>query len=187
MIKKDNRGYVLITSLLLLLILTLVGLSAINTSTLENVMSGNMRLRERNESKCEAGTTISGPVVERVNFAYSDPNSDYDYKGFNNIIMDKSAENDFITTGFDADEILNNPDTAFTMDSEDGLPNVKSDIDNMNSDTAIRGNSIEFASGYEGHGKGLTGAWLTFYRANTTATGRADSEAGCAELYRYKK
>ena len=61
----DNKGYILITVLLLLLVLTVIGIAAIGTSTIENALSGNINLRERNVSKADAGTEISGAIIER--------------------------------------------------------------------------------------------------------------------------
>ncbi len=66
MIKSNDKGYILITVLLLLLVLTIVGMSAINTSTVENMLSGNIRLRETNFSMADAGIELSTAVIERA-------------------------------------------------------------------------------------------------------------------------
>lgn len=42
-IQKDQRGVVLVVSLLLLLVMTIIGLASMETSTLEEKMTGNLR------------------------------------------------------------------------------------------------------------------------------------------------
>ncbi len=66
MIKSNDKGYILITVLLLLLVLTIVGMSAINSSTVENMLSGNIRLRETNFSRADAGVELCSAVIERA-------------------------------------------------------------------------------------------------------------------------
>ena len=174
--EKKHEGYILITVLLLLLVLTILGMAAINTSTVENVLSGNIRLRERNISKADAGTEISGGLIERAV-------RESDITGFTNIISPTFASTsvDYLptelrTTAFDPDT----QDISFTVDTQ----NVTVDIDKMYSKW-IGGTAIEFASGYEGVGKSGGSGFYTFYRINATGFGMVLSNAEVGTIYRY--
>ena len=176
MSNRDNDGFILITVLLLLLVLTIVGIAAINTSTIENVLSGNIRLRERNISKADAGAEISSGLIERAL-------READIVGFSNIVSPTfiSTSPNYLptelrATAFDTDT----QDTAFTVDSQ----NVTVDIDKMYSKW-IGGTAIEFAAGYDGAGKSAGTGFYTFYRINSTGEGLAFSNADVGTIYRY--
>jgi Tfp pilus assembly protein PilX len=176
MTKRDNDGFILITVLLLLLVLTILGIAAINTSTVENVLSGNVRLRERNLSKADAGAEISSGLIERSV-------RESDITGFTNIVSPTFAStspdylpNELRAIAFDPDT----QDLAFTVDSQ----NVTVDIDKMYSKW-IGGTAIEFASGYEGAGKSAGSGFYTFYRINATGFGLVLSNADVGTIYRY--
>ena len=53
--QKGARGFVLVLALLILLVVTLIGLSAINTATFENQISGNNRVSAEAFYVAEAG------------------------------------------------------------------------------------------------------------------------------------
>jgi Tfp pilus assembly protein PilX len=177
MFKKEDKGYILITVLLLLLVLTVIGLAAIGTSTVENMLSGNIRLRERNLSKADAGTEISTAVVERTVRVQ-------DTQGFVNIINPVFASTspnylptELRTSIFDSDT----QDVLFVVDAQ----NVGVDIDKMYTKW-IGGTSIEFASGYEGIGKSGGSGFYTFYRINSTSTNvLVSAQAQVGAIYRY--
>lgn len=176
MTNRDHNGYILITVLLLLLVLTILGIAAINTSTIENALSGNVRLRERNLSKADAGVEISSGLVER---AVREGN----VTGFTSIISPNFAEtsvnylpNELRATPFDPDT----QDVAFVIDSQ----TVTVDIDKMYAKW-MGGTAIEFAAGYEGVGKSGGTGFYTYYRINATGFGLVLSNAEVGTIYRY--
>lgn len=174
MIEKKNNGYILITVLLLLLVLTVLGITAIHTSTIENALSGNVRLRERNISKADAGVEISGGVIERVVRENS-------IAGLTAIVSDPALGNELRTIAFDTDSsAAGTQDIAFLVDSQQ----VTVDIDKMYSKW-IGGTAIEFAAGYEGTGKSAGSGFYTFYRINATGFGLVLSNADVGTIYRY--
>lgn len=175
MTKRDNDGFILITVLLLLLVLTIIGIAAINTSTVENILSGNVRLRERNISKADAGIEISTGLIEH---AVREGN----IVGFTNIVLptfDPASisylPNELGTTPFDIDT----QDLAFSVDSQ----NVTVDIDKMYS-KRIPGCAMEFAAGGGGAGGGGSCIY-TYYRINATGSGLVLSNAEVGMIYRY--
>jgi Tfp pilus assembly protein PilX len=174
--KHDERGYILITILLLLLVLTVIGMAAISTSTIENVLSGNIRLHERNISKADSGAEVSSALIERAV-------REQDTLGFANIINPVFLTTDvnylpteLRTSAFNTDT----QDTAFVIDTQ----NVTVDIDKMYTKW-IGGTAIEFASGYEGTGKSGGSGFYTFFRINATGAGLVSSVAQIGEIYRY--
>ena len=174
-INKENNGYILVTVLLLLLVLTVVGLAAISTSTIENIMSGNMRLKGRNISRAEAGSEISRALIQRaVRFQ--------DIVGFQNIVNDAGLSNELRGVAFDPD-IVNGvivDDVVFAVAGQ----NATVDIDMMYS-RWIGGSAIEFASGYEGVGKGGSSDFYTFFRVNARGVDVRLSRSDVGALYRY--
>ena len=161
MLMKNDNGYVLVTVLLLLLVLTISGIAAIGTSTVENMLSGNIRLRETNLSTADAGSEICTAVIERAV-------REQDLKGFANIITDGNLPTELRSSSFSTDT----QDVGFSS----GNQNVSVDIDKMYTKW-MGGSAIEFASGYEGTGKSGSSGNYTFYRINSTSTGMLTSEA----------
>ena len=53
--QEDARGFVLVLALLMLLVVTLIGVNAIDTSTFENQISGNNRVSTEAFYVAEAG------------------------------------------------------------------------------------------------------------------------------------
>jgi len=60
---SNEDGFVLVTALTLLLVLTVIGFTAMGTSRFENMIAGNMRTREQNLLTAEAGLAFSAPVL----------------------------------------------------------------------------------------------------------------------------
>ncbi len=171
MIKKGDNGYILITTLLLLLVLTVVGLAAIGTSTLENMLSGNIRLRERNIAKADGAIEISTEVIDQVK------NSAGSTDNFANIITDPDLPDELYNSPFDADNCDSSPDITFTIDTHD----INVDIDRMYTKPAA-GSSIEFASGADGASNNNP---IIFFRINSCSEDIRDSSADVGTIYRY--
>jgi Tfp pilus assembly protein PilX len=175
MLKHNENGYILITSLLLLLVLTVIGLSAVNTSTVENKLSGNMRLREQNVIKADAGLGISTKIIEHLV-------REGDQTGFTDIIGDNNLETELRTVFFDCDSNEDPvPDVSYAVD--DAANNVNVDIDKMYNTWG--NDSIEFAAGYEGLGKGGASGFKVFYRINASSSGLVSSSAEVGSIYQY--
>lgn len=167
---KDDQGYILIVVLLLLLVLTVIGMAAIGTSTVENMLSGNMRLRERNVSKADAGAEISTAVIERTV-------REQDTQGFANIVSDPNLPTELRSTAFSGD---GNTDVSFVVAGQ----NVNVDIDKMYTKW-MGGTAIEFASGYEGTGKSGGSGFYSFFRINSSGDDLTNSTATVGTIYRY--
>jgi Tfp pilus assembly protein PilX len=175
MIKNNNRGYVLVTSLLMLLVLTVIGMAAIGTSTIENLLSGNIRLKERNEVRADGCTELSLMVIERAV-------RNEDVRGFTNIVTDASLADELRSGSFNSDT-LSVAQADITCNTGAGTTSV-ADIDMMYP-RWIGGTSLEFASGYEGLGKSGGSGFCTFYRINSSGSGLINSNTSIGAVYRY--
>jgi Tfp pilus assembly protein PilX len=170
MSKKGDGGYILIVVLLLLLVLTVIGLAAIGTSSIENILSGNIRLKERNVSKADAGAEISRAIIERTV-------REQDTQGFANIVNDVNLPTELRSTSFDPDT---NDDVIFAVSGQ----NVTVDIDKMYVKW-MGGTAIEFAAGYEGVGKSGGSGFYTFFKINSAGADLVNSVANVGTIYRY--
>ncbi len=169
---QNNKGYILVTVLLLLLVLTILGISAIQTSTVENMMSGNIRLRERNVAKADAGIEVSIPTIGRVV-------REQDTRFYTDLVQDANLVQELRAVSFSTDDIEASPDISYTVNN-DAAQQTDVDIDKM----YVRPiGDISYAGGYEGLGKG-SGLYI-YYRINATGQGLAGSEAVIGTVYRY--
>jgi Tfp pilus assembly protein PilX len=171
---RDNKGYVLVTSLLMLLVLTVIGMAAISTSTLDNLLSGNIRLRESNQAKADGCSEVSLMVIERAV-------RNEDLRGFATLVKDPNLTLELRSESFKADTL-----TTASADVECiGDTNAVVDIDMMYP-RWIGGTSIEFASGYEGLGKSGGAGFSTYYRVNASGSeALMNSMTNVGAIYRF--
>jgi len=163
--KSDEQGYILVIVLLLMVVLTIVGLAAISTSSLENMLSGNIRLRALNLSQADGGTELTTGLIQRVVRSM-------DTVGYSNLVTDATLATELRSDYFSTD----------TQDLSYG--NITVDIDYMYK-LAQKGCSQEQASGYEGIGKGSSKCMDFFYRINSESTDQANSQGTVGAIYRY--
>ncbi len=176
---ESEKGMVLIVSLLLLLVATVVGITALSTSTTKVMIAGNQRLSEMNFSSADGGISASTPIIETtaydraVSATYSaDPDITISLD-FTNEITGALAQ--------DGDTASVSPDIQFAL----GNTTVSVDVDYLYAGSPA-GSAIEFASGYEGFGKGAgSGGAEVYYTVNSLSQGDAGSESGVFAVYRY--
>jgi Tfp pilus assembly protein PilX len=153
---RNEDGMILITVILLMAIVALLGVIAINTSTVDIQISGNLRRVAAAFGGAEAGVDLSVPVIERTLAAGAlDPTS----LGSGNTINGDGDLASEIIGGLDnnGDSVSSaNPD--ITLASLGGVE-VKVDIDRMYSYN-LPGGAMEFASGYEGVGAAAAGGGI---------------------------
>lgn len=167
---KNERGFVLVVALVLLLVLSIIGVMGITSSTVENIMAGNTRLRSTHFFEADSGVQIAMPMVNQV---MGDKNND----GFAGLIPN------FKINAFVQELTLQPfaPDCRddFKFEGNDGLVSV--DIDRMYRRRAA-GCSIEFASEADIAGRCTN----VFYRINSTsASAETGAKATVGTVYRY--
>lgn len=178
---SNEQGFVLVISLLLLVVATVIGMLALATSTTEVMIAGNARLREINFSLADSGIELSRPIIENTVF-----NEAVDLTRYP-IINDTNLATELVgITGS-----IPNPDNPANNSSEadirfrSGVNTILVDIDYYFASPPV-GGAIEFASGYEGLGKGAgAGGAQIYYRINSYSVGPLGSMMGTGALYRY--
>jgi hypothetical protein len=170
---RNEQGVILITVLLLMAIVALIGVIAINTSTVDIQISGNLRRSSLAFGGAEAGTDLAVPIIERTIAAGAlDPTTigggTVDPSPLSGI--DLGAE---ITGGndYNLDTPAVNPDLALAnLGGAVGGVAVNVDIDRLYS-YALPGGALEFASGYEGVGAAAAGGGIgVLYRIESQGT-----------------
>src|SRR4030065_2167718 len=146
---NNERGAVLITTLLLIVIITLIGLIAINTATVDIQISGQTKRSAMACGGAEAGIDISIPVIEstlesRTLTPASITGAVYSADILSEILNDQLAT-----------ELATFTEDITLANIGQGVQ-VSIDIDRLNSVT-IPGGAIEFAAGYEGVGSSAAG------------------------------
>jgi hypothetical protein len=182
-ILKSQEGIVLAVSLLLLLVATVAGITALSTSTTNVMIAGNRRLSELNFSSADSGAFTTKPVINDTAF-----NGVVNVKYLADIDPLVKDAIDFageIGGGSGGDSALDNPDIGFSLGADESATTVFVDVDYLYAAYAP-GSAIEFASGYDGLGKGAgAGGAHIFYNVNSVSQGEVGSETEINAVYRY--
>lgn len=158
-----ERGTVLITALILLLLVTLAGIIAVTSSSVDTQIAGNARRVTMAFQGAEGGVNLSIPIIEDTILqaaltpaAPTGPITALDTANLEaEILGDSTAPTDTVTA---------TPD--ITMASLGGVA-VRTDIDWLYTDI-VEGGAAQFAMGYEGIGAGASAAGTaSLYRLNS--------------------
>lgn len=158
----NERGAILITVLILMVIIALIGTFAVNTSTVEIQISGNLKRTTSAFEGAEAGVGLSVPIIEKtLAVGTLDPTSFT--VGSDTVTPVSSLGNEIIGAA------MTNVTEDFEVPSLDGVK-VEADIDRLYSYT-LPGGAMQFAAGYEGVGASAAGAGVgVLYRIKSKGT-----------------
>ena len=170
---NNQRGSALIVALLMLVVLTLIGISATTTTTFELQISGNDKLYKRSFFAADGGTAAGSELVEqsieerdwtddstRGNVAILNGdfylNRDTD-AGIDPIPSDNPPNLDAVIP---LSAIVDTTASPFVLDTSVPHTNLKI----VGNSQLSSGSAVQLASGYEGKGKGAGGggAWIIF-------------------------
>lgn len=156
---NNEKGAILITMLLLMVIVTLIGVIAINTATVDIQISGNLKRVSTAMQGAEAGVDLSIPIIESTLAAGQLTTSSATISTVIGTLT--TIDNGATTLGSEiltdqaASELSTFTADIIIADIGQGVA-VNVDIDRLYS-YALPGGSLEFASGYEGVGAGAAG------------------------------
>lgn len=172
----NQNGMILVTVLLLMMVVAILGTIAINTSTIDIQIFGNLKKGSETMESAEAGVEISIPIIERTLAAGElEPTTitvngaSVDLSKVSGTTNPNNLGGEIIgASNYDADTVTgsgsNGPDVTMAMS---GGVNVKVDIDRLYSYT-LPGGALEFASGYEGVGAAAAGGGIgVLYRISS--------------------
>lgn len=161
---KNEQGFVLIVSLLMLVVLMIIGIAATNTTTLELQISGNDKVSKQTFYQADGGTQVGAELVED-----SIDRSGYANDGF--AVGPVTVQHrDFYLN--DATTVpapdWNNPDA--TMQQTSLIFRGATEI--------TPGSAIQMVAGYEGKGKAsASGGAVRIYDIWSRHSGDANSDA----------
>lgn len=159
---NNERGAILITILLLMAIVTLIGIIAINTATVDIQISGQTKRSSMAFGGAEAGVDLAIPVIENTlaNGVLPAMPSGYTIPSGSNLLGEIQSDPTVSPSTFDTDVSISNLNGVA----------VDIDIDRLYV-YVIPGSSLEFASGYEGIGAGAAGGGVgVLYRIDAQGT-----------------
>jgi len=159
---QNKDGYILITVLLMLLVLTVIGLAALGTSTVENLMSGNIRLKEVNFAAADGCNELGITILQALQD--DSPNQ------FSNLVTDTNL----------ATEGILDSDGPTDVTCMDGTETVTLDIDKINDAVPPPGSGNEFGNAYEG-----INILENYYRINAVAGNLAGSTRTVGSVYKF--
>lgn len=146
---KNEEGMVLVLVLVLLMIIAILGVMAINTSTIDIQIFGNQKLSSESFEVAQAGIDVSIPVIENTLIDGAAPV----FNPSDKIQLATDVMNEVLGVAVSADSVSNLPDVTVTME---GGANARTDIDRLYAQP-VAGGSLEFAGGYEGVGASAAG------------------------------
>jgi hypothetical protein len=141
-IRSNEKGSTLLLSVLILLLLTIIGIAATNTSTIEILISGNDKFHKMAFHQADGGTEVGIGLVEQ-SWASAGLYSTGDVNATNpNLYMNSNPG----TPPFAASDAHYGGNGTRTNLRVGGNPQLST------------GSAIQMAAGYEGIGKGTAGS-----------------------------
>lgn len=159
---QSQQGAALVIAIMILLILTVLGIYAVTTSTLETKIAGAERSYKVAFYTADTGEPVGVNIIKSIILNVPSDKSLLPAP-WNNIVLDNNLVlNEIFTDIRDADQVSDNTRDVDAWGNNLGLPeggNVElwMDIDRLSA-YQITGGAIQFASGYEGIGGGGGGS-----------------------------
>jgi hypothetical protein len=183
---NDQDGAVLVTSLLIMVIMSLIGVAALLISSVDIKSSRLDRLEKAAFYAADAGVEVVPEIINYYVMSTPDAagfpgNLRSDLQGvvrdryFLNEIMGYETNNDGL-----ADSPGNNPDAQITVQGRQ----INIDIDRFYTEHA-GGGSAESLASYDGAGTSGIGGMAMYYRATSRATAADDTTSNVEIIYRY--
>lgn len=179
-IRNDENGFVLITALLILVVLTIIGIAATTNTSLELQIAGNDKVHKETFYGAEGAAILGAELLEQ-NLNCPTGFGDGDLEATNAITV-AAASLDFARN-----EVPDSEETDFfdDLNADITLP-LNFDTSNTpntylrigGAATMLPGGSLQMAAGYEGAGKSAAGAGVArFYDIYSRHQGQSNSQA----------
>ena len=172
--RRTQHGYVLITSLIFLTVLTLVAVVSSQSTSFEYQMSSNLVLKERAFQSSETGRTGLGSVMDAHVFERDWDSAISMPAGLTVLDKDSSGASDMLFINNEAGEDLYNDSTLVSDadykidgngdgDFDDGGDVNATVVAYKTRSVAAKGAGTAMVAGYEGIGKGVAGGGFNVY------------------------
>ena len=189
-VKTGEEGFILVFTLLLLVVVTLLGVSSINTSVFESSMSANDALYKRAFSEADGGANVAGVVIEEN---VSCPNGFTETTGAHDALIGGNVMIKKVAAVSPYLALWKNPRSDAVKPTDlnrhayffyDALADPTGTVlprtnITLGGETVIAtGSSLQMAAGYEGRGKGMAGGGANIeYDAFSQHIGNRQSES----------
>ena len=158
-ILKNEQGSVLLLAVMMMIVLTLIGIAATTTSTIEIQISGNDKFHKMAFYNTDAGVYAIPKIISRAinDKATPDIGSSFDYLDDNEDVTGSATYPDFFNelSGLKAYD-NGNKDISF---KNDGVNLTEVDVERLEV-VNLAGGGAEYASGAEGGGSSLKGIYF---------------------------
>ncbi|MCK4417515.1 MAG: pilus assembly PilX N-terminal domain-containing protein [Candidatus Latescibacteria bacterium] len=173
---RNEEGSVIVVALMILVVLTIIGISATDTTTVELQIATNDKFHKIAFYNADAGVYATPKLISAH---VDDTTSLITIPGINYLI---GASN------FDRQIYGYDPYDGGAMDIRivlgvNNWEDVDVDVERTGSET-LSGGGAEFASGSEGIGVGSAGGVAIFYRIDSFGDGPANSTSNIGAVYR---
>ena len=163
---NNQNGSVLLITVVVLIAVTLLGIFAMNTSTIEVQIAGNDKFHKQAFYNAEGGLRAIYPLIDDIRNGIDPTTFAGTYGGFSFV----GNPDDF----WDESPLINaNADNSATDAAADVIVticnNAAVDVDKLPPD--MTGETIINRAGYEGLGKGVAANYVAPYRIFSTVTG----------------
>lgn len=186
-ILANEKGFVLVASLLILLILVIIGIAATNTTLFELQIAGNERAHKKTFYAAEGGAELGAEIIEQNIYCPTGFTSTSTVSGVNVADLEGTIrvfERNANTLALYQNVIPNSSNVGNTSQADAAYPlaNIASGKDvtylYLGGETKMApGGSLQMAAGYEGKGKSAAGGGVTkIYDINSQHLGQGNSE-----------
>lgn len=171
-----DNGFVLVTVLVVMLLIVFLGMSAINTTTVELQIASNDKLNKESFYEADGGLALASELLEQnISCPQGFGTVDLDTDGVGGIDYTYNLGDGSATLGYNPDQLIKVLNRVFWQKTLAGVAQP-SDIARdffspanyaagaphsnftVGGDTVFsKGGSLQMAAGYEGVGKGVTG------------------------------
>lgn len=178
----NEKGFILVTAMVVLLLMVLVGLGAMRTSSTEMLISGNDKFHKEAFYSADSGVYMTPKLITMARDAGADPVSGAQITlyGVNGSTVSDGTRFYQETMGFIEDATALTPDFQVQV----GLSPVTVDIDHTGAHQMI-GGGAEFGMGSAGVGSGSTGGVWIGYTLTATGTAPKNTTSVVSARYRY--
>lgn len=172
---KQEEGFVLVTCMMIMMVLTIVGIMASTTTQMELMISGNDKVAKSAFFRADSGI-FTAPKVVRETLS-TGPTLDIRTMKINDLpVGDSQLPFYRELMGFSA--------TAGNINFDQGEGNIDADI-LRSGETPLVGDSTEFASGFDAGGGGGGMAVGLLYTITSTGTAPGNAVSQLEAVYRF--
>ncbi len=186
--RANEQGYVLVTAMLILVILTLIGISMTNTTVTEIQIAGNDKLQKQSFTQADGGTEAGSNLLEEN---ISCPG------GFTGAVPLQIGSSEIITANFwsieteptgpypsDPSLLFPNGIRQIRISTNDAEPHTN--LNFFGNSSLSTGNAIQMLAGYEGTGySAATGGGQLVTNVDSQHIGLNNSESAIRVLWRH--